>query len=184
MQVALQRGTLEGLVVPGTPAMLRVKCPSGHIMAVKDKHIGRKVKCPQCFIAMRVKPPREPDEDTTDEGRIWLCPAGHHFKVLPQHSGKAVKCPRCEQPVRIPEFPPTAIVADEQTLDIESSLTTPQDGTTNPYTANEEGVLHTAAKPVVARSPQEKLWPVLLLLGSAVSALIGIALYMGKSGTN
>ena len=89
--------------------------------------------------------------------QIYACPSGHRFRVPVGVSGNCVACPTCERPVRVP---------------VGSNISP----------AATDGVVRTAAKPVIRDVAGERLLPVAMLVGTAVATLIGIAWYARSAG--
>lgn len=146
--------------------MIRVTCPQGHRLVVRDEHADRKVRCPKCQVVMQPSAIREataaPDaQQSHSPTRIFACPEGHRFRAREESLGRKVRCPRCRIAVRLPAAEP------------------------NPYSPPPEPVRPAAAElpPVPARvERQERVWPLFLIVGGAAATLLGIALWLRFTG--
>lgn len=149
---------------------IRMICPEGHKLVVREEHAGRRVKCPQCRSIVDVPgervevaaPAVEPPEPT----RVFACPTGHYFRARPEDSGKVVSCPTCRQSVRLPAPSPSRVAPARP------GASTRAAATRGPVSS-----------PAVDPEP-ERLWPLFLLVGGAAAVLLGIVLYLRFSGTS
>ena len=171
------------------PMTIEVRCPLGHRLVVKEEHAGKKVRCPKCQAVMqapaceagkvpkKAKPAKRPTKLLA-----MLCGEGHRFAVRPEHFGLTVLCPVCEQPVRVvnpneskpiqhPPAPPP-IEAEERELV----------GAGAPHGV-EDGITHATQKmpltdEMVDAFAEEKLLPLLFVVGTAAAVLVGIAFWL------
>ncbi|TWU19175.1 hypothetical protein [Allorhodopirellula heiligendammensis] len=109
---------------------LRITCPQGHLLNVKEELLGKTIRCPSCKTLLTVgkdsassstlpesatQTPQQslaPPADSSDSGPtpestiIVKCPAGHQLKVRSKLTGKRARCPKCQQTFTISKRPP------------------------------------------------------------------------------
>lgn len=110
---------------------LRITCPQGHVLNVKESARGKKVRCPTCQTLMKVggaptstqaspKPASpKPAAQTakkrpaqTESSRIVVkCPTGHQLKLKSELMGKKVRCPKCHETFTVAKASSTAAPA-------------------------------------------------------------------------
>lgn len=161
------------------PMTIKVRCPLGHMLVVKDEHAGKKVRCPKCQAVMQAP---ACDSEETPEGvkpkkrlrlSSMLCGSGHRFAVRPEHFGLRVLCPVCQQPVRVVD--PTNSEAPAREFQSDYELVGAG--------ADSGGDLHTTNKHPLTDEmlDTERLWPLLLLVGSAAAVLVSIAVWLRQA---
>lgn len=156
---------------------IRISCPEGHKLVIREEHAGKKIRCPKCQAIMQAPAGDAEAAATVSVPKkvrrpAFVCPSGHRFLVRSDQFGQQVSCPLCEQTVRTPAPGQPATTGNGSPH------------ITNPLAAVAGSTVDEAGQVVPdsdsTSAPPQKAWPLMVLVGSAAVTLVGIAAWVGQ----
>lgn len=91
---------------------IKVRCPNGHLLQVKEKHAEKTVACPRCSAPVKVSHPRQDDPPKRQAEKVAQPETGHSFMPLFHYRHLKV---RKEEDLILVQFIKSSII-DERTI--------------------------------------------------------------------